>query len=169
MVGDFDGRIDHLFFLHWIRFRLDGGGGGTQSAARFADRDHRYAGGLHDSLYWRRGGAHGCRAVATDAGRCGSGGEQFEVAGDYHALEHVALGGTRRAVWGDDGDDFVALGFSVGTGTGLVFDVARRAVAEIVWTRASAVSDARYCYLDRRICGGHSGWDSRYWDAFGSF
>ena len=71
-----------------------------------------------------------------------------------------------RAVRRDDGNDFVAAGFSAGTGAGVVLNVARWPAAETFWPSSSALPHAFHRDLDRRIRGWHSRGDSRYRHAF---
>ena len=56
----------HIFCLYRIRRGFNYGAGSQESAARPADRHHRFAAGVHDSLHPGRGGAH--RDGALDVG-----------------------------------------------------------------------------------------------------
>ncbi len=73
------GRLDHLLHLHRVRLGFDGIGGVQEAAARCADRHHRDAGGLHDPVHRRGGGADRDGAVAVGRGGRRAGGECAEA------------------------------------------------------------------------------------------
>src|SRR4029077_12977314 len=86
-----------------------GGGGVQESTERPAARDYCDAGGLHDPVYRRGGGADGTGAVAIADGRRGAGSEHDEEV----ALRGRAAGGF---VWGVDGNDLLPAGVSAVAG-----------------------------------------------------
>jgi hypothetical protein len=135
------GRLVDLLCVYRLRCGFDGSAGGEESEARYADRDSRFAGGLHNSLHSCFDGADRVGEVhAVERGRSGCGGHRCY----RHQLGLVA-GEAGRGLRIGDGD----AGDVARPVARFLLDVEGRAAAEVGFGDSSEVPHA----MDFDDCG----------------